>query len=154
MNTAALQAAAGATVAAAAIVHAGSLTAAGCLTALLAAAFSVALAVPFAVALGRLRFEGRAAVFALLVIASATSPALLGHASTSAPDLATRVGLGLPLAIWVVYLAARWLPPHLEDAAVLDGAGPLPVWVPLLLPAVATATAIVFLYGAFDPSGR
>lgn len=120
----------------------------------LAAAVSVLLAAPLAVALARLRFEGRWLLLAVLVLASATSPTLLAHASTSAPDLSSRVGLGVPLATWVLYLAARALPAHLEDAAALDGASPLRIWGPLLQPASWAAAALVFLYCAFDLARR
>jgi ABC-type glycerol-3-phosphate transport system permease component len=120
----------------------------------LTTAVSLALAVPLAVALARLHFEGRAMIYAVLVFASATSPALIENSAALPLDFAARVGLGVPLATWVVYLAARSLPPHIEDAAILDGARPLRIVAPLLRPAVLAATALVFLFGAFDLASR
>jgi ABC-type glycerol-3-phosphate transport system permease component len=151
MTSTSLTLAAAAGAGAAAFLHG---TAAAWPSAGLAAALSLSLAAPLAVALGRLRFEGRAMFFALLVVASATAPALLRHAAAPATDLATRLALGVPLATWVIYLAARALPAHLEDSAALDGATRLDVWIPLLRPAVLAAAALVFLYCAFDLGPR
>ncbi len=114
-----------------------------------ATAASVAFAVPLAVALARLTFEGRAMIFALLVIASATSPVLLDHAAATSA-LGRHIGLGVPIATWVVYLAARALPANLEAAAALDGRSALRIWAPLLAPSVMGAAALVFLYCVFD----
>ncbi len=121
------------------------------ITAAMATAVAVAVATPFAIALGRIRFEGRAFAFGILILASATSPALLGSAGTAPLEhFAHGLALGTPLATWIVYLQARQLPHGLEDAIVLDGASRLRVWVAALRPALLVATPLVFFLCAFD----
>lgn len=111
---------------------------------------SIAVATPFAFALARLRFEGRAMVFTVLVLASATSPALLDQGTGSLANTASALAAGVPIATWIVYLLARSLPPEIEDTIALDGAAPLGLWFPLLRPALLGAVTLVFLYSAFD----
>ncbi len=120
-----------------------------------AALVAVALATPFALALGRLRFEGRALGFTILILASATTPALLERDPASLLNqFADSLALAVPVAVWIIYLLARALPPEIEDAAKLDGASPVRAWLPLLRPALLSATPLVFLYCAFDLASR
>ena len=63
--------------------------------------------------------------------------------------------LTLPFTIWTLTTFMRTLPKELEEAAVLDGAGPwtvlLRVFLPLLAPALATTGLLAFIpnIGAF-----
>lgn len=119
------------------------------------AVIAVSLTAPFATALARLQFPGRALALAILVFASATPPAVL---DTTAPSLGARfaahLALALPLAAWVFYLAARTWPRHLEDASRLDDAPPFTHWPALARPAAVTAGALVFLYCMRDLTVR
>jgi ABC-type glycerol-3-phosphate transport system permease component len=58
--------------------------------------------------------------------------------------------LSLPLAIWILESGFRAIPRELDEAAVLDGLGPLAralrIQAPLALPSVATATILVFIF--------
>lgn len=60
------------------------------------------------------------------------------------------VTLTLPLGIWILTSFFRELPPDLEDAAKIDGWGPVQtlfrVIVPLAAPGVFTASILVFIY--------
>ncbi len=112
---------------------------------------SVAAATPFALALARLHFEGKALMFTLLILATATTPDLLTPADPStASKFLNDLALGVPIAVWIIYLVARAFPPELEDAALLDGSTRYRVWLPLIRPAVMAAAPLVFLYCAFD----
>jgi len=123
------------------------------LTTAVAAVASVAIAAPLGLALGRLRFSGRALALAILVFASATPPALLdGAAAAPAARFAYNLAFGIPLAAWITFLVARRWTPGIEDAARLDGASPWHVWIPLVRPAATAAAVVVFLYGVFDLS--
>ena len=63
--------------------------------------------------------------------------------------LLAHVLLGLPFAFFVLRAGFRSVPPELEEAARLDGAGPLGaflrVTLPLIRPALAAAALLVFL---------
>lgn len=118
-----------------------------------AAVAAVALAAPMGIALGRLRFAGRALALAILVLATATPPALLDTAaSTLGARFINKLALGVPLAAWIIFLVARHWPPHIEDAARLDGATASRLWIPLMRTTAVTTAVFVFLYGAFDLS--
>jgi ABC-type glycerol-3-phosphate transport system permease component len=56
----------------------------------------------------------------------------------------------MPLAIWLLASFLRELPVEIEDAARMDGAGPLRIAVeimlPLAAPALATTAILTFLY--------
>lgn len=114
------------------------------------AVVSVAVATPLAFATARLRFEGRALVITVLILASATSPALLDHGSEWPAHFTEALATGVPLATWIVYLLARSLPREIEDAIRLDGVASLRIWLPLLRPALLGAVPLVFFYSAFD----
>lgn len=58
--------------------------------------------------------------------------------------------LNLPLAVWVLESALRKVPREIEEAAVLDGLGPLrrvvSIHMPVVLPSVVTAGVLVFIF--------
>ncbi|WP_144299750.1 ABC transporter permease [Elioraea rosea] len=125
---------------------------------------SLAIGVPAAYAIARLRFPGRGAIFAAL-----TAPLLLptlvvglgillvffpyGLAGTW-PGLAlAHLAVTLPLVVRIMTTAFATLPPDLEDAAATLGATPLKVafriTLPLALPGLIAAAALSFLI-SFD----
>ncbi len=125
---------------------------------------SLAIGVPAAYAIARLRFPGRGAIFAAL-----TAPLLLptlviglgillvffpyGLAGTW-PGLAlAHLAVTLPFVVRIMTTAFATLPPDLEDAAATLGATPARVafriTLPLALPGLIAAAALSFLI-SFD----
>jgi putative spermidine/putrescine transport system permease protein len=125
---------------------------------------SLALGVPAAYAIARLRFPGRGAVFAAL-----TAPLLLptlviglgillvffpyGLAGTWHGLALAHLAVTLPFVVRIMVTALSTLPPDLEDAAATLGATPLKVatrvTLPLALPGLVAAAALSFLI-SFD----
>lgn len=74
----------------------------------------------------------------------------LGLAGSAAGMIATYCGMYLSVVIFFVTGFIRTIPPSLEEAARIDGAGPVKVFariiLPLLRPVLATATIQVSLY--------
>jgi putative spermidine/putrescine transport system permease protein len=134
------------------------------LLAILVCAAALILAVPAALVLARGAFWGQAAIVALL-----SAPLLLPTIVLALALLIVFVGYGLigswpglllahllvalPYAVRVLMTAVSTLPPAVEEAAASLGAAPWSVFrrvtLPLMLPGVAAATAIVFLV-SFD----
>jgi multiple sugar transport system permease protein len=58
--------------------------------------------------------------------------------------------LSLPLAVWILESAYRQIPREIEEAALLDGLGPLArvrlIHLPLAAPSIATAAILVFIF--------
>ncbi len=132
--------------------------------ALLVCLAALALALPAALVLARGAFWGQAAIVALL-----SAPLLLPTIVLALALLIVFVGYGLlgswpglilahllvalPYAVRVLMTAVASLPPAVEEAASSLGAAPWSVFrrvtLPLMMPGVAAATAIVFLV-SFD----
>lgn len=125
---------------------------------------ALAIGVPAAYAIARLRFAGREAIFTAL-----TAPLLLptlvlglgillvffpfGLAATW-PGLAiAHLAVTLPFVVRIMVTALSTLPPDLEDAAATLGATPLTVvrrvTLPLALPGLIASGALAFLI-SFD----
>jgi ABC-type glycerol-3-phosphate transport system permease component len=124
-------------------------------------AVAIVLGTPCAYALARLPFAGRrwlmlailgVSIFPQIAIVSPLFLALRGAGLIDTyPGLVLPyVTFAMPLAIWLLTGFFRELPREIEDAARLDGAGPLRVaieiTVPLAAPAVATTAILTFLY--------
>jgi multiple sugar transport system permease protein len=125
------------------------------------AGLTLLLAVPCAVELQQQRGVLRWGTLALLLATSLFPTALLFLALL---EWARRLGLAnhplalalpytalsLPLAVLLLRAALADLPPELEDAARLEGLGPLQrlrfVLLPLLAPALASTGILVFLF--------
>jgi ABC-type glycerol-3-phosphate transport system permease component len=124
-------------------------------------AFCVALGAICAYALARLRFPGKAPILALVLAVSMfpqisiVSPLYLVLRELRLLD--TYPGLvlpyltfAMPLTIWLLVGFFRQLPPELEEAGLMDGAGRLrTLWeivLPLSWPGLATAAILTFLY--------
>jgi trehalose/maltose transport system permease protein len=123
-------------------------------------ALTLAVALGAAYALARIRFRGRAAVlFGVLAISMFPQIAVLagmfelvrafGLFGSLGALIFSYLTLTLPFAAWVLATFARGIPVELEEAAALDGAGPITtlvlVFVPLLRPALAATALLVFI---------
>jgi multiple sugar transport system permease protein len=58
--------------------------------------------------------------------------------------------LGLPLSVWILEAGLRQIPREIDEAATLDGLGPLQrvtrIQLPLVLPSLAAAAILVFIF--------
>lgn len=114
------------------------------------------LGLPLAYALGRWQFRGRS-VINLLFLAGLMVPLRIGivplvrlYEDTGLLD--THLGLilvyavsGLPMAVLVLSAFYAQLPQALEDAALVDGAGPFTIFWRIMTPLVKPATAAVLV---------
>ncbi|MFE4544707.1 carbohydrate ABC transporter permease [Arthrobacter sp. NPDC056727] len=109
--------------------------------------------------LGRRRGKVTAFIYALAISGIVLPPAVvtivlllrqLGLAGTSAGMIGVYMGMYLSTVIFFVTGFVRTIPVELEEAARVDGAGPLKVFLriilPLLGPTLATATILICLY--------
>lgn len=106
---------------------------------------TVALAAPAGYAIARLRFRGRGAVF-LLFLTGMMVPVhvtlipllklfqFLGLYDTRVGLIAVYVAFSLPVAVVLFAGFFREIPAELEEAAVLDGCGPLATFIYVALP--------------------
>jgi trehalose/maltose transport system permease protein len=123
-------------------------------------ALTLALALGAAYAVARIRFRGRSAVvFAVLAISMFPQIAVLAgmFELVRALGLFDSIGalvlsyltLTLPFAAWVLATFMRGIPVELEEAAALDGAGPVTtlvrIFLPLLRPALVATGLLVFI---------
>jgi multiple sugar transport system permease protein len=122
---------------------------------------TIPLAAAAAYALSRTRLRGRRAILALVLVASMFPQVTLAHTiygmlqragliNTLAGPVAPYVSLTLPLAIWILASFFREIPMELEDAARVDGCGPLRtllrIFLPVAAPGVFTAAILTFIY--------
>jgi trehalose/maltose transport system permease protein len=121
---------------------------------------SLALAVAAAYALGRVRFAGRRLLL-LAILGVSMFPQIavlagmfelvraLGLYNTLPALTLSYMIFTLPFTVWVLTTFMRELPHELEEAAVIDGAGPVTILVriflPLLGPALATTGLLAFI---------
>jgi multiple sugar transport system permease protein len=114
-----------------------------------------------AYALARLRFRGKQIILTM-VLAVSMFPGIaivaplylwlsnLGLINTRPALVLPYVTFSLPLCIWILTAFFQELPPELEEAAKVDGAGPLQAFlrviVPLAAPGVFTCAILVFIY--------
>lgn len=109
--------------------------------------------------LGRRSSRGLAVIYALAISGIVLPPAVvtivlllrqLGLAGTPVGMIGVYMGMYLSTVIFFVTGFVRTIPPELEEAARVDGAGPVKVFVriilPLLMPVLATATILICLY--------
>jgi trehalose/maltose transport system permease protein len=123
-------------------------------------AISLLLGVTAAYALARIRFRGRSALM-LAILSVSMFPqvaALAGlfeivralhlYNSLFALILSYMI-FTLPFTVWVLTAFVRDLPVEIEEAAILDGAGPwiilTRIFLPLLWPALATTGLLAFI---------
>jgi ABC-type glycerol-3-phosphate transport system permease component len=123
--------------------------------------FCVSLGALAAYALARLRFRGRH-LLAALVLAVSVFPQIsivpplylglraLGLINTYPGLVLPYFTFAMPLTVWLLTGYFRQLPPDLEAAAMVDGAGRLrTLWeivLPLAVPGLATTAILTFIY--------
>lgn len=128
--------------------------------AFVSAVSSCVIAFLAAYAFARYRFRGRDTLFALFML-SAALPQIatvlplfrlfssLGLINTLHGLVILMASLMLPFTIWILTAFIRQIPEEVEEAARIDGAGPMVIIVrivgPLALPAVATLFLINFI---------
>jgi trehalose/maltose transport system permease protein len=111
---------------------------------------SLALAITAAYALARSEFRGRGLLLtALLAVSMFPQVAVLSGMFELIRALGLYNHLGglslsyflftLPFTVWVLTAFLKGLPRELEEAAVMDGAGPLTILIRILLPLLAPA---------------
>jgi raffinose/stachyose/melibiose transport system permease protein len=109
--------------------------------------------------LGRRSSRGLAVVYALAISGIVLPPAVvtvvlllrqLGLAGTAVGMIGVYMGMYLSTVIFFVTGFVRTIPAELEEAARVDGAGPVKIFIriilPLLMPVLATATILICLY--------
>ncbi|MBT2588441.1 carbohydrate ABC transporter permease [Arthrobacter sp. ISL-95] len=109
--------------------------------------------------LGRRRGKGIAFVYALAISGIVLPPAVvtivlllrqMGLAGTAVGMIGVYMGMYMSTVVFFVTGFVRTIPTELEEAARVDGAGPIRVFVrvilPLLGPTIATATILICLY--------
>jgi trehalose/maltose transport system permease protein len=134
------------------------------MVATLTVAVALVLAITASYALGRIRFKGKSALLlAILAVSMFPQVAVLSGMF----ELMQALGLynqalglvvpytifTLPFTVWVLTTFMRGLPIELEEAAIMDGCGPLriifQVFMPLLWPALVSTGLLAFI-GAWN----
>ena len=113
-----------------------------------------------AYALVRFRFMGRDAVSIGTLLMRMVPPAVLtvpvfmiwtynfGISNTLSGVILSYVALNLPFAIWILQSFIEQVPPQLEEAARMDGANPLQIFLLVVLPVIrpGLAAAAIFTF--------
>jgi len=122
---------------------------------------TIPIAALAAYALARLRFRGRAAVLSGILAASMFPQITMTHTierwlyalgwiNTYQGLIVPYLSLTLPLAVWILASFFKEIPVELEEAARIDGCGPIRtlarVFVPVAVPALFTAAIFTFIY--------
>jgi trehalose/maltose transport system permease protein len=122
---------------------------------------TIPIAALAAYALARLRFRGRAAVLSGILAASMFPQITMTHTierwlyalgwiNTYQGLIVPYLSLTLPLAVWILASFFKEIPVELEEAARIDGWGPvgtlMRVFVPVAAPALFTAAILTFIY--------
>jgi multiple sugar transport system permease protein len=125
--------------------------------AMCATVLSVIIGTLGAYAITRMRFAGRALVARAIVAAYLLPPALLfiplfvvlqtlGLVDSLAGLVLSYLTFTVPLAIWMLIGYFRTIPVELDEAARIDGAGPLQILLRVLVPVATPGVAIVALF--------
>ena len=111
--------------------------------------------------LARLRFQGKIAILGFILVVSLFPPVALvsplfllfekaGLINTYLALILPYLTFALPLTVWLLTAFFRQIPLELEEAARLDGAGPLrtlwEVTLPLAAPGIFTTAILTFIY--------
>ncbi|MFZ2652456.1 MAG: carbohydrate ABC transporter permease [Burkholderiaceae bacterium] len=134
------------------------------LVATLTVAIALTLAITAAYALGRISFKGKSSLL-LAILAVSMFPQVavlsgmfelmraLGLYNRSMGLVLPYTIFTLPFTVWVLTTFMRALPRELEEAAIMDGCGPLrivfQVFMPLLWPALVSTGLLAFI-GAWN----
>ena len=127
-------------------------------------AIAMLMAITAAYALGRIQFKGKASLM-LAILAVSMFPQVavlsgmfellqaLGLYNLSIGLVVPYTVFTLPFTVWILTTFMRGLPKELEEAAILDGCGPLriifEVFMPLLAPAMVSTGLLAFI-GAWN----
>ena len=125
---------------------------------------TMALGAPAAYALSRMRFRGASALTAFFAIGisvpvhSIIIPLFLGLSWTGLSNsliglTITYVGVSVPFAVFLMTGFFRSLPTELEEAAAVEGAGPLRIFFSVMLPLARpgmVATSIIVAVGLWN----
>jgi trehalose/maltose transport system permease protein len=127
-------------------------------------AISMVMAITAAYALGRIQFKGKSTLMlAILAVSMFPQVAVLSGMFELLQALGLynkAIGLvvpytvfTLPFTVWILTTFMRGLPKELEEAAIMDGCGPLriifEVFMPLLAPAMVSTGLLAFI-GAWN----
>ena len=127
-------------------------------------AIAMLMAITAAYALGRIQFKGKSALMlAILAVSMFPQVAVLSGMFELLQALGLynqAIGLvvpytvfTLPFTVWILTTFMRGLPKELEEAAIMDGCGPLriifEVFMPLLAPAMVSTGLLAFI-GAWN----
>ena len=127
-------------------------------------AIAMVMAITAAYALGRIQFKGKASLMlAILAVSMFPQVAVLSGMFELLQALGLynqAIGLvvpytvfTLPFTVWILTTFMRGLPKELEEAAIMDGCGPLriifEVFMPLLAPAMVSTGLLAFI-GAWN----
>jgi trehalose/maltose transport system permease protein len=123
-------------------------------------AIGLAISLMAAWSLGRVEFRGRGALMAAILAASMFPQVavlsgmfelvrVLGLYDTLGALVVSDLMLTLPFTVWVLVTFMRQLPRELEEAAAMDGLGPLAlvfrIFLPLLWPALVATGLLAFI---------
>lgn len=126
---------------------------------LISTCITLVLGTMAAYGLARLRFPGRHAVAHLTLLLRTVPLAVLaipvfmiwnqwGLINSLWGLILLYVGVNLPFTIWLLYGFVLQIPTELEEAAAIDGCGPVRVFtkvvLPLMAPGIATASIFTF----------
>lgn len=120
-------------------------------------AITILLSLLAAYAFFRLRFRGRDALYRLILVAYAFPGIVVliplymlfaraGLVDTLAALVVVNVTFALPFAIWMMRSFLASVPAELEEAAAIDGAGPLRILFRIMVPLVAPGIASVAIF--------
>jgi multiple sugar transport system permease protein len=127
--------------------------------------FSLLIAAPAAYALAQFRVRGTSVVLLLVLVSQMVPNVVVANALYGAYSnlgllnsvwglIVADSSLGIPFAMLVLHAFMRSIPPSVIEAAQLDGAGPIRVFVSIVLPlcrnALITAALFCFLFAWGD----
>ena len=127
--------------------------------------FSLLIAAPAAYALAQFRVRGTSVVLLLVLVSQMVPNIVVANALYGAYSnlgllnsvwglIVADSSLGIPFAMLVLHAFMRSIPPSMIEAAQLDGAGPIRVFVSIVLPlcrnALITAALFCFLFAWGD----
>ncbi|MBC2775572.1 carbohydrate ABC transporter permease [Rhizobium sp. AQ_MP] len=118
---------------------------------------TILLAVPAAYAFFRLEFPGREALYRIILLAYAFPSiviliplfgmfAKIGMIDTLLALVLVNVTFALPFSIWMLRSFFASVPREIEEAAVMDGAGPVTILKRILIPLIAPGIASVAIF--------
>ncbi|MFM2279901.1 MAG: hypothetical protein RLZZ444_2132 [Pseudomonadota bacterium] len=130
------------------------------IVALFSTLFTLLIAVPAAYAFFRMEFPGRETIYRIILLAYAFPSivvliplfgmlAKVGLIDTLPALMLVNVTFALPFSIWMLRSFFASVPKEIEEAAIMDGAGPVTllrrVMIPLIAPGIASVGIFAFI---------